>query len=297
MEYHPSCAQKLFGLKTAPIFENNLADIESLALQEVNKRISITGVQRKLSLELVSERGPRLTIVGLWGQFIFKPPSPDYPYLPEVEALCLHLASALNIRVAQHGLMRLKSGELGYISRRFDRVGSKRLALEDLCQLTETQTSDKYYSSVEKIGSALRRYSDTPGLDLQRLLELVLYSYLIGNSDMHLKNYSLLRDEDNELGLAPAYDLVATSLLLPEDTEESALSINGRKHKLRRLDFVKLTEYLQIDQSFLTETVKRWRAKTSLLEEIISMSFIPHEYQIKLVTLIRSRFDILQSDV
>lgn len=292
-EYHSRCLVHLFGVKSVPVVDFSLSDIEQLATQEINHRVSITGVQRKLSIDLNNDELPRLTIVGLWGKFIFKPPSPEYPHLPEIEDLCMHLADKHGLQVATHGLIRLPEGQLGYICRRFDREGDRRLAMEDLCQLTETLTHDKYYSSVEKVGRALRRYSDNPGLDVQRLLEMVLFSYLIGNSDMHLKNYALLRDASNEISLSPAYDMVATQLLLPEDKEESALNINGRKHKLRYEDFLKLTEYLKIPPKFLEQTLTTWEEKQSMTKDVIEKSFLPTQFKKQFIELYSIRLNNL----
>ena len=294
-DYHQLCISRLFGTKKSPVIELDLNEIENLAKKEINQRISIPGVQRKLSLDLIKGNSPRLTIVGLWGEFIFKPPTPEYPHLPEIEDLCMHLAERLGIRVATHGLIRMPKGELGYISRRFDRVGNQRLALEDFCQLTETATADKYFCSVEKVGKTLRCFSDNPGLDVQRFLEIVLFSYLTGNADMHLKNYALLRDTDNELGLAPAYDLVSTKLVLPEDKEESALAINGRKHKLRREDFIKLAEYLHIEVTFFSSILQRWSEKLSTIHEVINQSFLPKRYKEELVALFNQRLHTIAS--
>jgi len=294
-EYHPRCAQRLFGIRKTPVIDIGMAELEELARREINQRISVPGVQRKLSLDLVTQDKPRLTIVGLWGKFIFKPPAFDYAHLPEIEDFCMHLAGKLGIRVAVHGLVRLRGNELGYLCRRFDRDRERRLAVEDFCQLTETLTADKYYSSVEKVGKVLHRYSDNPGLDAQRLLEVVLFSYLTGNADMHLKNYALLRDSENELGLAPAYDLVSTTLVLPEDKEESALSINGRKHKLRRADFESLSDALKVDRAFFNYIIERWSKQRQLIKHTIQASFMPAAVQNKFAELIEHRFAVLEA--
>jgi serine/threonine-protein kinase HipA len=198
--------------------------MEALATQIVKSQMTVTGVQPKLSLHLTSggnKQDPkRLTIVGLWGGFILKPPSAKYPQLPEVEDLTMHLASLARINVVPHSLIRLRSGSLAYITRRIDRVKKSRLHMEDMCQLTGRLTEDKYHGSYEQMARAFRKYSVNPGLDVVNFFEQVLFSFITGNADMHLKNFSLLKQDDVGYVLSPAYDMVATALVNPEWEEK-----------------------------------------------------------------------------
>ena len=219
-----TCSRKFFGTQTPPKIDFDLQDIEKLAIKVLGKSISVTGVQQKLSLDTEGKKGKeRLTIVGLWGNYIFKPPSEKFPEMPEIEDLTMHLASFVKMQTAEHSLIRLKSGELGYISKRFDRTKKKKLHQEDMAQLTGNLTERKYNSSMEKIGKAILQYSEYSGNDVIRLFELTLFSFITGNSDMHLKSFSLLRNEDDEIMLSPAYDLLSTKLLIPLDKEEGNL--------------------------------------------------------------------------
>jgi serine/threonine-protein kinase HipA len=108
-----------------------------------------------------------------------------------------------------------------------DRVGVHKLAMEDMCQLTDRMTEEKYRGSLEAVGKKILQHCSHPGLDALRFFEVNLFSFLTGNSDMHLKNFSLIRSQDGEIRFSPAYDLLPTVLLLPEDTEESALTMHG----------------------------------------------------------------------
>jgi serine/threonine-protein kinase HipA len=231
----------MFGQPTAPVLPYSELDLEPLAREVIQSQTAVTGVQPKLSLHLSGrdEHGARrFTIVGLWGGFILKPPSSNYPGLPEVEDLTMHLAQHIGIPTAAHSLIRLQSGNLAYLTRRMDREGQRKLAMEDLCQLSERLTEDKYRGSYEQIGRLLLNYSTTPGLDLVNFFELVLFCFLTGNADMHLKNFALLEQPRLGMALSPAYDLVNTSLVNPSDDEELALTLNGKKRKLRKQDFI-----------------------------------------------------------
>lgn len=246
---HPDCCRKLYGTETEPALTTNLADIERLALETVNRRLSIPGVQRKLSLSCLpgDGGGNRLTIVAaLGGSHILKPSTKEYPGMPELEHWTMRLAGRCGLVTAESGLIRLASGEMAFVVRRFDRDGKRRVAMEDFCQLAGQPTSDKYRSSMEKAGAIVRRWTTTPGQEALRFFEVAVFCHLVGNSDMHLKNWSLIR-EGNRIELSPAYDLLPTRLLL-DDPEESALPINGRKSRLERRDFLALAGHLRLPE-------------------------------------------------
>jgi len=211
-------------------------------LNIIRSQITITGVQPKISLEVAgSDRKNeprRFTIVGLWGAYILKPPTEKYPQMPEVEDLTMHLATLARIETVPHSLIRLRSGTLAYITKRIDRSGKRKLHMEDMCQLTERLTEQKYDGSYEQIAKAITKYSSIPGLDVVNFYEQVLFSFITGNADMHLKNFSLLETPGIGVKLSPAYDLLATALINPVDTEELALTLNEKKKKIARKDFI-----------------------------------------------------------
>lgn len=288
-EYHGRCSRGLFDEPSPPAVDFGMDTIDEIAHREVNQRVAVTGVQRKLSLDLApaNDGAPtRLTFVGLWGRFVLKPPSPEYPQMPELEHATMRLASRAGIDTAPHGLVRLASGELAYVARRFDRVDGGKLALEDMAQLTGKLTEDKYRSSMEQVGKAVLRWSSNPILDATRLLDVVVFSFLTGNADMHLKNFSLLTDADGTVSLSPAYDLLATKLLIPEDAEEMALSVNGKRARLGRSDFAALGRHLRIADKAIDATFERLERVLPELLAAIDSTFLAPETKSSWATLI-----------
>ena len=278
-DFHEKCSLALFGTSAPPELDYSNEQMQELAEQMVLRSVAVTGVQPKLSLTIEPKPGDnkhsRFTILGLWGNYILKPPTAKFPHLPENEDLTMHLAKLFAIPVAMHSLIRLKSGELAYITKRFDRVNNEKLPLEDMCQLTETLTNDKYHSSMEKIGKCISNYSSQPGLDNITFFELTLFSYITGNADMHLKNFSLLTDTDNRIILAPAYDLLSTKIAIPEDREETALTINGRKNKLTKSDFDSLAKNLKLPEKSMQNSYSKFEKKLSEAYKWIDISFLP----------------------
>ncbi len=252
---HAACARALYGSVSAPQLDVGREDVERLAIETVNRRLALTGVQRKLSLSFLGSGAERrLTIVGaLGGSHILKPPAPEYPGMPELEHWTMVLARACGLRTAEVGLIPLSSGEPAFITRRFDREGGRRVHVEDLCQLSLLATEHKYRSSMEKVGAIVRRLATTPGDDALRLFEVTLFSFLVGNSDMHLKNWTMIRDAGRVV-LSPAYDLLPVRLLV-DDPEEVALPINGRKNRLQRRDLEALAQHLKIPDIVARRTI------------------------------------------
>ena len=295
INFHPACSRKFFGKRIPPEIDFGIDDVKELAIKILGKSMSVTGVQPKLSLdyEKKGEMKNRLTIVGLWGRYILKPPFEDYPQMPEIEDLTMHLAELLRINTALHSLIKLKSGELAYISKRFDRIKKDKLHLEDMAQLTGTLTEHKYRSSMEKIGKTMLKYSNFPGNDAIRLFEITLFSYITGNSDMHLKNFSLIRDQDGEIILSPAYDLLSTKLLIPSDEEELALTLNGKKNNIRKKDFDYFGDKLLINKKALSEIYNNFKISFPLLNDFIFKSFLSGDMKEKYSQLISKRYKIL----
>ena len=277
-DFHKACSKQFFGSATSPLLTLNKEQLESLAKEIIIRSIAVTGVQPKLSLQLEKTRNeaPRLTLVGLYGDYILKPPSEQYPCLPENEDLTMHLAEVAGIRTAAHSLIRLSSGELAYITRRFDRQNGQKIAVEDFCQLTETLTEHKYRGSVEKIGKLVRQFTTNKGYEQQRLFELILFCYLTGNTDMHLKNYALIENALGQYELSPAYDLLSTLLVL-SDEEESALTINGKKNRLKRTDFDSVAKTLQINEKTVAAIYQRFTKILPIWQQWIERSFLSAE--------------------
>jgi serine/threonine-protein kinase HipA len=232
--------------------------------------------------------------VGLWGGYILKPPTALYPQLPEVEDLSMHLAQIARIKTAPHSLIRLKSGNLAYVTKRIDRTKKGKLAMEDMCQLTERLTEDKYHGSYEQIAKAILKYSATPGLDVVNFFEMVLFSFLTGNADMHLKNFSLLEHPGLGMTLSPAYDLVNTALVNPDDDEEMALTLNGKKKKLKREDFVAAMNIMKVEEKQQQNIFGKMAKALAKWEEQIDRSFMSEAYKENFKTILKERMHRIQ---
>ena len=290
-DFHAVCTKKMFGTNQAPQIDFNLKDLEKLAKEIVVRSIAITGVQPKLSLDLEKHRNQisRLTIVGLYGNYILKPPSKEYRELPQNEDLTMHLANIVKIKVAQHCLIRLHSGELAYITKRFDRSKKSKIAVEDFCQLSENLTEHKYRGSIEKVAKITNKYTTNKGLEILRLFELVLFCYLTGKADMHLKNFALLENTFGEYELAPAFDLLSTALVIPDDKEESALTINGKKSRITKGDFDTLASSMDINEKVLFRIYNKFNSVLPTWIEFIKQSYLSKAMQDKYIQLIKAK--------
>ena len=294
-DFHPQCSKKLFGTTTPPELPYTKDDIESLALQVVRSQVTVTGVQPKLSVDLEKEANgkKRFTIVGLWGKYILKPQTELYVNLPENEDLTMHLATMVNIKTVPHSLIRFKDGSLAYITKRIDRDKKKgKIPMEDMCQLTEKLTEQKYKGSHEQIAKIIMLHSAYPVLDLLTYFEVLLFCYLTGNADMHLKNFSLYKPA-NEYILAPAYDLLSTKLVLPDDKDELALTLNAKKRKLKKSDFNNLLNTYKIDEKVIENIYEKYRKIVPQWLNFIDTSFLPQQMKEEYKSIIIKRKSIL----
>lgn len=289
-DFHPHCARKLFGTKEVPLLEYRHEDLDRLAEQVIRAQTSLTGVQPKLSLNLTKHDGcTRLTIVGLWGDYIFKPQTEDYPQLPENEDLTMHLAEVAKINVVPHSLIRLADGRLGYITKRIDRTKKgEKIDMEDMCQLTLHPTEYKYKGSHEQIAKAIVQYSGTPKLDLTNYMQLLLFCFVTGNNDMHLKNFSLYRPKA-DYQLTPAYDLLNVAIANPMDKEELALPLSGKKAKLSIDDFMKAAKTMGLEENVVLRLVAGLHKALPQWQYLIHSSFLRDELKERYEELILSR--------
>ncbi len=295
VDFHPKCSKKIFGTDVPPTLPYSKADIESLALEVVRSHVTIPGVQPKLSLDLekTKEGGKRFTIVGLWGEYILKPQTEEYPFLPENEDLTMHLAEIARIKTVPHSLIRFEDNSLAYITKRIDRnKKGDKIPMEDMCQLTGKLTEQKYKGSHEQIAKKIVEHSAYPVLDLINYFEELLFCYLIGNSDMHLKNFSLYKTAGGYV-LTPAYDLVSTKLALAQDTEELALTLNGKKRKLKKADFDNLLKTMKVDDKAIENVYDKFRKVIPEWFAFIDISFLPQEIKSAYKTLLQERSAIL----
>jgi serine/threonine-protein kinase HipA len=301
VDFHPGCSKKIFGTAVAPLLTYDEKQMLELGKQVIKSHVAVTGVQPKLSLDIektgrhTGKMEPqRFTIVGLWGGYILKPPTPTYPQLPQLEDVTMHLAALSGIATVPHSLIRMQSGNLAYITKRIDRAKGEKIHMEDMCQLTERLTENKYKGSYEQIAKAIIKYSINPGLDMINFFEQVVFSFLTGNADMHLKNFSLIKRPGIGYMLSPAYDMIPSSLVMEGDYEELALNLNGKKRKLQKKDFdafviaVKLLEERSVENIY-----NKFRATMPRWFDLIPVSFIDRGLQDQYISLIKERAAVL----
>ena len=290
VDFHKSCCRKFFGTASAPSLDYTRAQMDELAAQVIQSQTTLTGVQPKLSLNLDKHKdSQKLTIVGLWGDYIFKPQTERFAMLPENEDLTMHLAEIAKIKIVPHTLIRMKDGSIGYLTKRIDRkADGEKIAMEDMCQLTERQTEHKYRSSYEQIGKAIRKYSTNAQLDMVDFLELVYFSWLTGNNDMHLKNFSLYSPAGEPV-LTPAYDLLNAFISNPADDEELALTLNGKKKRIKDADFKAVYRTCDVPEIVFDRVKKKYKDLLPKFEEEIQRSFLSDELKTFYIDLLHRR--------
>ena len=297
-DFHAKCSKKIFGYKDVPIFDYSKDKIQQLAEMVIRSHSAVPGVQAKLSLNI--EKGSlsepkRFTIVGLWGCYMLKPQSEMFKFLPELEDLTMHLAEKVKIATVPHSLFRFEDGDLCYVTKRIDRGDSgEKYAMEDMCQLTYRLTEYKYKGSYEQIAKEIIKYSSAPILDLVNFWEIVIFSWITGNADMHLKNFSLYALDVNIYRLTPAYDLLSTALVMLEDNEELALHLNGKKRKITKNDFILSMKGSGVDEKIIGKIFQKFIKSIESWFDIIDSSFIPNEMKVQYKNLILLRIDSLK---
>ncbi len=292
-EFHPKCSLKFFGSENPPDIPFSIDDMITLAKQVVQRSISVPGVQPKISMDIIGENlNTRFTVVGIPdGNYIFKPPSDIYPEMPANEHFTMKIAEASGIRVVPSSLIRLKSGELSYITKRIDRADKgTRIHMLDMFQITEA--FDKYKSSMEKIGKAIHEHSSNTLLDKVLFFELALFCFITGNSDMHLKNFSMIESASGWM-LAPAYDLLNVAIANPDDTEELALTLDGKKKKLKKINFINLGKSLQLTNKQIERAFERLLKTKAIAVDLISRSFLSGDMQSTYLQIMESRYKAL----
>lgn len=299
-DFHPACSKTFFGMKEAPVIPYSLSQMSELAKNVVERSVAVPGVQPKLSMSIVKKAkentDQRLTVIGaVGGNFIFKPPSEDFQEIPENEHLTMRIAESFGIRTVPSSLIRLHSGELSYITKRVDRQDNgEKLHMLDMFQITEA--FDKYRSSMEKIGNALSEYSDNPLLDKIFFFELALFSFLTGNNDMHLKNFSMIESPSGWV-LSPAYDLLNVAIVNPDDEDELALTFDGKKRKLTRKHFEYLGENLELTQKQIDGVFKRFLTNKPKALKLIGQSFLSEKMKSEYNCLLEKRYSMIYPNI
>ena len=294
--WHNRCVKRFFGTKTLPDIEVSEDVLEQLAIESTNKGLTVPGVQKKMSLHLDNSGAtPRLTLVNYPTGYILKPQTKEYPCLPEAEYLVMQMAEKAKIRTVPHALIRIKAQDnaLAYITKRIDRRDGKMLAMEDFCQLDGRLTEDKYKGSYERCAKIIRKYSSRGGLDITELFIRVVFSFIVGNSDMHLKNFSLIETDENSGSyiLSDAYDMLPVNTVNPADTEQTALTMNGKKRNLHRNDFLKFADACQIDRAVAGKIIDRLKRYESEFIRETEQSYLTDELKESLIALMKERIN------
>lgn len=294
-DFHPLCAKHFFGTTMVPTFPYQHSEIKDLAKEVVRRQTTVPGVQAKLSMDIEKlQHELRFTIVGLWGRFILKPQTELYDSLPELEDLTMHLAEVVKIQVVPHTLVRFADGKLCYLTRRVDRTSKGvKIPMEDMCQISERLTEHKYKGAHEQIAKLIMRYSSAPKLDLARFWEVTLFSWITGNSDMHLKNFSMYSPIPGNYQLTPAYDLLNTLIVMPSDTEELALTLNAKKKKIKLQDFTNAAINSGLDKKVFQNILQKFRAAEKEWFAWIERSFLPQEMKAAFIQLIQKRMSLI----
>lgn len=294
--WHKSCVKSFFGTAEFPDIDVSKDVLNQIAVDNTTKGFTVPGVQKKLSLHLSKDDTPRLTLVNYPTGYILKPQTEEYPALPEMEYLVMQMAEASGIKTVPYALIRLPlQDNFAYITKRIDRKDGQILAMEDFCQLDGRLTDDKYRGSYERCGKIVAKYSVNSGLDLSQLFYRIVFSFAVGNSDMHLKNFSLIETEEgkSEYVLSAAYDMLSTNVVIPEDNEQMALTINGKKQNIRRKDFIIFAETIGVPKKAAEKMIEKI---VKLKDKYISMckeSYLPDDKKETLEKLIEERIAIL----
>ncbi len=297
-DFHKACAKKMFESTVMPDLPYTRENITELAKQVIRSQTTLTGVQAKLSLDINKggkNEADRFTIVGLWGRYILKPQTDRFPHLPELEDLTMHLAELAKINVVPHSLVRFRDGEFCYITRRIDSTeNGEKLHMEDMCQLTEKLTEHKYKGSYEQIAKIIQKFSAVAKLDIVNFWEQVVFSWITGNADMHLKNFSLYSKGGGKYSLTPAYDMLSTTLVMPEDTEELALTLCGKKRKIKKADFISSMRASGLEDKIIENIFNKFLKIKDKWFEFIDISFLPNDMKENYKTLISERLELLK---
>lgn len=299
--WHKKCVKAFFGGSKLPILDISEETLKRLAEESTNKGFTVPGVQKKLSLHLTEGASPRLTLVNYPTGYILKPQTEEYETLPEAEYLVMQMAKQVGIKTVPFALIKMNSrGELAYITKRIDRAQvdgkMQMLAMEDFCQLEERLTEDKYKGSYERCAKVIKRYSSMAKFDLTELYLRLVFSFVIGNSDMHLKNFSMIEKAEgsSEYVLSSAYDLLPVNAIMPEDEEEFALTMCRKKRKIKRKDFLSFAEEIGIEkitaEKLLSKVIKEKETLLAMTDE----SYLSEGLKARLKEIISARIGVLE---
>jgi len=300
--YQP-CGDARYSNKGLKLLSRNLVHLNDLALTQEEQlreaavraaKMSIQGVQPKLSARLNVKDGI-FDIVDRDGEYILKPQNNFYPELPENESLTMKLAEMIDIELPLSGMIYSSDRKLTYFIKRFDRYGkSKKLSVEDFAQLAGKSRETKYDYSMEKVINLIDTFSTFPAIEKVKLFRLTIFNFLIGNEDMHLKNFSIIT-RDNKIELSPAYDLLNTTIVLPNEPEEIALPLAGKKRNLNSKILIHYfgKERLNVNDKIISQVLDKIKSVFDNWEELIKISFLSPPMKEKYFGLLKNRSDKL----
>lgn len=298
--WHKACIKHFFGTTKLPEIEIDDKTLNLLATETTNKGFTVPGVQKKLSLHLVSDsRKPRLTLVNYPTGYILKPQVAEFEALPESEQLIMTMADIAGISTVPHALIKGDAG-LAYITKRVDRNLTddkiEMLAMEDFCQLDLRLTEDKYRGSYERCAKIIKQYSSRVGIDMAEFYIRLVFCFIVGNSDMHLKNFSLIETAEGsgEYVLSPAYDLLPVNANMPADKEQFALAMNGKKMNIRKGDFLKFADTCGIARQTAEKLIENLVKLTPKWIAMCEKSLLTDKLKDRLKKIIIERTEVLQ---
>ncbi len=300
IRWHKKCINSFFNTNVLPELDISEQSLKLLANECINKGYTIPGVQKKLSLYLQEDKNPRLTLVNYPMGYILKPQTDEYENLPEAEFLIMQMAKLTGIKTVPFALIKM-SNQFAYITKRIDRVKQKdtinMLAMEDFCQIEERLTQDKYKGSYERCAKVITKYSSRPGFDLSELLLRLVFSFVVGNSDMHLKNFSLIETSAGsfEYVLSEAYDMLPVNAIIKEDNEQFALTMNGKKRNIHKKDFLIFANSIGLDKTVAEKTIKNIVSKEDIYLSMCDESYLSKEMKDTIKRIIKERIDILKA--
>lgn len=300
VQWHKKCIKHFFGTTVLPALDISENTLKQLAIESTNKGYAVPGVQKKISVHLTEGEEPRLTLVNYPAGYILKPQTEEYAHLPEAEYLVMHMAKSTGIKTVPFALIKMDDS-FAYITKRIDRVKQKdgvaMLAMEDFCQLEERLTQDKYKGSYERCAKIIARHSVRSGFDISELFLRIVFSFITGNSDMHLKNFSLIETAEKscEYVLSDAYDMLPVNAVLPEDNEQFALTMNGKKSAIRKKDFLIFAETIALRKSVAEKILKDIAARKESYLAMCADSYLPEKIKCILKEIIEERSAILEA--
>lgn len=287
--YHPKCLRDIFGGTFLPGIPFGLSDLPGRVIKVVGK-MSISGVQMKASVK-INKENKQLEMPAEGGTHILKPEPGEYPELPQNENLIMNMAQALKMNVPPHGLFRMADGKLCYIIKRFDRSDQgKKIHKEDMAQLLEFPADNKYKGSLELIGNVIKKHTENPFLELFEYFQRVIFNFVVGNGDMHLKNWSLLTPRSGRNSLAPCYDFVDSKMYIPDELD-SALTMGGKKNKWNRKLFMGFAEYLGLDLKAASNALNSIIAFEPELASMTRESYLSEPRQEQLIGIMSERIN------